>query len=475
MLEYFLKKIEAIGYNCKKLESGGILIGFDCCPQWRIILQETDNDKIFPIFYYRQKRQEEVTDLHEIIPTLFSSITKSSGISSFRFLGEHNEFSGIEDELYGMYWFPAQPLNERIRKNNKKDFDNLYDIFMNLYLFHMYQGDILGVDDSAPEKFSFKSKELDEWVKKARKFIGYSESYIANVRYNPNWFFFSSYSSALSLINSPHICQKLKMFDSKKNTSLVLDGVTAKIEINNDIRTSISFKETSFAKNFFLTLGDHSEVIVITQENRLIFVSDVHFLIRYFDCGIESVSKEKELILLRQQKEISVLFGDRKFIWNIINGKSSAEFEDLTLELLEREPWVFSVKKVAPTNQGDNGRDLICEYDMLHHEKRINKNEESVKIGHMIVQCKTTLIDSKVKSIGKSSIDLADTLLHYRPDGYMLVVNTQITRDLTEMLETQKLRTEQNLINWWNSFDIEDRLRKNPDILSRYRNIVDYE
>lgn len=197
-------------------------------------------------------------------------------------------------------------------------------------------------------------------------------------------------------------------------------------------------------------------------------------VIKYTNCGLESVAEEKELIRLRQQKEISLLFGDQKFEWNIIDRQASGEFEDLILELLYREPWVFSVKKVAPTNQGDNGRDLICEYNMLHHENRVSKGAESIKLGKMIIQCKTNLKHSKTTSIGKSGVDMPSTLFDYRPDGYMLVVNTQTTRDLTEMLERQRDRKEQNAILWWNAFDVEDRLRKYPDILARYRHIVDY-
>lgn len=150
-------------------------------------------------------------------------------------------------------------------------------------------------------------------------------------------------------------------------------------------------------------------------------------------------------------------------------------FEDLVLELLNREPYIFSVKKVAPTNQSDNGRDLICEYNMRYNERQVEENESSTQVGKMIVQCKTNLNSSRRNSIGKSDVDIANTIFDYRPDGYMLVVNTQITRDLTEMLERQKDRKEQNIILWWNSFDLEERLRRNPDIFARYENIVGYK
>lgn len=473
MIEEFLERIEQIGYSVSRHNKNQVFIGLSCCPQWRIFLEDID-DKLFPIFYYRKQRIKEVTDLHAIIPSILTAITKSKGTSSFRFLGEKNDFSGVEDELYGMYWFPAQPLNERIRKNSEQDFECFFRILMDLYNFHMYQGNILGAVSYCAEDVYSNSPELDDWVNKIREFIGGDESYVANIRVNPKWLFFRSFSAGFSILKSAHISNLLKELTTKDETIDVINGVTSTIEIINDIRTTIPFKDEQFAKNLAVILGDTIDLKVISQENQLIFISEHHLIIKYSNCGLESIAEEKELIRLRQQKEISLLFGDKKFEWNIIDRQASGEFEDLILELLNREPWVFSVKKVAPTNQGDNGRDLICEYNMLHHENQVSKDIKSFKLGKMIIQCKTNLKNSNKLSIGKSDVDMPNTIFDYRPDGYMLVVNTQTTRDLTEMLERQRDRKEQNAILWWNSFDIEDRLRKYPDILARYRHIVDY-
>lgn len=475
MIKGFLKKIDALGFSTEELESGSIKIGLDCCPFWQVILENLDEDRMLPYFYIRQRRVEEVTDLHDIIPTVLTTISKCKGHSSFRFLGEHNEFSGIDDELYGMYWFPAQPLNERIRKNSQADLKCLYDILFDLYIFHMYQGDILGANDSDPDDFSSESPELDLWIESIVNAVGEDESYVANLRKNPDWFYFRSFSAGFSIFRSSHIARTLNGFVLKNEGGIKsIEGVESSIEIHNDIQNSISRKEKAFAKAILESIGDCSEFRVIPQENQLVFISDSHVLMKYTNSGMESVNSEKELIRARQQHEIELLFGSQKFVWNISDRSKSAEFEDLVLELLNREAWIFSVKKVAPTNQGDNGRDLICEYNMLYNEHQISKDENSIKIGKMIVQCKTNLSTSKKSSVGKADVDVADTIFDYRPEGYMLVVNTQITRDLTEMLERQKDRKEQNSIVWWNSFDVEERLRKNPDILSRYKNLVSY-
>ncbi|WP_320738812.1 hypothetical protein [Enterobacter roggenkampii] len=474
MLENFLERIKSMGYNVSIKENGNIFIRLDCCPQWLFVLQNYYPDKYFPYFYYRMRRVEEVTDLHEVIPSVLAAITKSFGNSSFRFLQEENGFSGVEDELYAMYWFPGQPLNEQIRKNKEQDFDCLFAILMDLYMFHKYQGDILGVCAIDYQDYSFDSPKLNVWVNKIRSFIGDNESYVANKRINPNWFYFRSITSGVSVTYSPHIAQRLKTLASATNEVTFVDGVGARIEIVKDIQTTISYEREKFVKQLLKSLDDNSDLKVITQENQLVFISDCHLVFTYGDYGVGSVYFEKQQILHRQQREISILFGDLNFKWNIKDRHSSAEFEDLILELLDREPWVLTVKKVAPTNQGDNGRDLICEYNMRYNELGMTEGENSFKVGKMIIQCKTNLKDSKKNSIGKSDVDIANTIFDYRPDGYMLIVNTQITRDLTEMLERQKDRKEQDRILWWNAYDVEDRLRKHPDIHARYRHIVDY-
>lgn len=475
MINAFISRLENLGFKTIILDDGSIKIYLECCSSWLIVLSQMDDERFFPCFYLRQRRVEEVTDLHDILPAVLTTISKCQGNGTFRFLGQHNEFSGIEDELYGMYWFPAQPLGERLRINSQEDIERLFSILFDLYMFHVYQGDLLGVDCDKEDDFSFDSPELQEWVHCIVQCLNEDASYVANLRKNPDWFYLRSFSSEFSICKSKHLAQLLKNFVGEDEQDIKkLVGVEAYIEICNDIRNTISYKDIAFANSILKSVDDHSQFKVVPQENLLVFISDEHILLKYSNCGLESIALEKELIRSRQQKEIELLFGAQKFIWDIADRNDSAEFEDLVLELLNREPWVFSVKKIAPTNQGDNGRDLICEYNMLHNEYQISKDDSSLKIGKMIVQCKTNLTLSKKSSVGKSDVDIANTIFDYRPDGYMLVVNTQITRDLTEMLERQKERGEQNEILWWNSFDVEDRLRKHPDILARYNNLVSY-
>ena len=138
MLPDFLAKVRDIGFEAAVSdETGDVNIYFRCCSWWRISLYLMDDGSYFPLIYFRQKRIEEVTDIHEVIPTVFAGMAKSEGCCSFRFLGEHNDFSGIDDELYGMYIFPAQPFGERIRPAHEQDLDGLLSILSLLFFYHL--------------------------------------------------------------------------------------------------------------------------------------------------------------------------------------------------------------------------------------------------------------------------------------------------------------------------------------------------
>jgi hypothetical protein len=66
---------------------------------------------------------------------------------------------------------------------------------------------------------------------------------------------------------------------------------------------------------------------------------------------------------------------------------------------------------------------------------------------------------------------IRDTIEHYNADGYLLVVSSDLTTELTEYLE--KLRNGGKYwVEWWTRTEIEHKLRMNLDIVSRFPKIV---
>lgn len=120
------------------------------------------------------------------------------------------------------------------------------------------------------------------------------------------------------------------------------------------------------------------------------------------------------------------------------------------------------------TNEPDGGRDLIAEWDTPPvPDHPLFEGQSPVVTRRIIVQCKASKY-----SVGKSKVrDIYDTLKRYNATGYCLVVSSHVTRNLAEHLE--KLRYDKGYwSDWWTRNEIENRLQKNRDLLTKYKSIV---
>lgn len=474
MLKELKRSLEPIGYQVKEKDDLSLVIFHGCMP-WtiRVIKEE---ETYYPIFYFRTNfGLGERTDLHEIIPMVAVLFFRAVGKFSFRFLGEHNDWSGIEDELYGTYIFPSQPLSECIRPSSRDDLEEFIGLLIGLVIVQNNLTDFLDVTEGE-ESYGWEGSELNSWVHKIKKIIGEDIGCTFNERGNPTWYYFRSFESGISVVKSKTLPRTIRgLYKQNKEKHKIIDGISGRLYLTNEIKNCLDNDRYSLAHKIISGFEGASELLVIPNENISFVLGNEHVVAITNDGGISAFLDQKEKVKTRNAQENQILFADKRMKWTIKTWKESALFEDLILELLTREPYILSAKKVAPTNQGDNGRDIICDYNAAYKQLRVGKEQPSLEVGQLIVQCKTNLENSKKKSIGKSDVDIADTIHDYKPDAYLLVVSSQATRDLTEYLEKIRERDELHWIDWWNSFDVEERLRLNPDIMSRYKNLISYE
>ena len=243
---------------------------------------------------------------------------------------------------------------------------------------------------------------------------------------------------------------------------LSFQGVNRDIISYRDRSYTIDKEKLEYAKSILKHYKEEKfKVIPITNK---FFVISSHNIISIFDkCGFDSVVEEKELIRERRKLENKILFGEYIFEWNTkIDG---GRFEDLIREILSKEKYISRVRKAGPTNQPDNGLDLIIEY-IDFDNKKYNDNESPFEIKKIIGQCK-----AYKGTVGKSDVrDIRDTLDYYDADGYWLFVSSQISIHLSEYL--QKLRDKNDfLIDWWNRAEIEESLKNYPEIIDKYKDI----
>jgi hypothetical protein len=86
-----------------------------------------------------------------------------------------------------------------------------------------------------------------------------------------------------------------------------------------------------------------------------------------------------------------------------------------------------------------------------------------MQVRRFIIQCK-----ARGKNIGPKDVpDILDSLYHYHADGYLLAASRQVTSSLVDRLDDMRRRRDFDT-DWWTRKEIEDRLKRNPDISSNY-------
>lgn len=468
MKKKHFKSIENLGYKIESKEGNGFFIRHDSM-LFTIILDKKEDDFYDIGFTYKHYSIDEVTDSNEIYTFLFILIIRALNIASFRIMLILNDIV-CDDEIDFIFFSPAQPLAEKIRANIDDDFDVLVEILNYLVLFHVHRGDFTGYIEGKQSQYLYDSNNLDKWTAQILPFLNDDYSFITREKINPDWLYFRSTEAGLSIYKCGPIVQTIKLFHSKiANVTKIIDGPTATLFDSGNIKNVVSFDNARLAKSLLLKLDGTHDVLILPQENFTSFIGTNNIITIQNDGTLNNYLNQSDQIFERQKNEIKFLGTSKKIIWNIKNRNDSAIFEDLVQELLYREPNIKSVHKLGPAFQPDGGRDLLVEYT----EPKDTSNEKAhPKFKTMIVQCKTKLKNTKSQSIGMNAVTHAPHLLTiHKPDAYRLIVNTQITVGLTDYLIALK-DDGKATIDYWQSFQLGERLRLNPDILDRYSSIV---
>lgn len=181
-------------------------------------------------------------------------------------------------------------------------------------------------------------------------------------------------------------------------------------------------------------------------------------------CGLRAFSKEKQRLWERHRKE-AVLFAPEAFEW--IEPTNPTRFESLIYDLISREPGVLHVRAAGDTRDRDGGRDLIVEWRRPSTPGSIGSDEHiPMQMRRFIVQCK-----ARSRNIGaRDAPDIMEALYHYHADGYLLAVSRQVTSSLIDRLDDMRRRRDFDT-DWWTRKEIEDRLKRNPDISASYSDL----
>lgn len=210
-----------------------------------------------------------------------------------------------------------------------------------------------------------------------------------------------------------------------------------------------------------------SEPLIVPLDSHVVAIGERSLSAVAAPSGPDAFAHEQQLVTQRREAEAKVFLPDARATWasQIDPGRLQA----LAGELLSEEPGVTWVREVGGVNEPDAGRDLIADWYVGPDRSRrpVAGADDSVRsLRRILVQVK-----ARARGVGRDDArDLYDTLRQHQCDGLLLVAYPRITAPLFDKLNG--MHGPETWIDWWESAEIERRLRERPDIAARFGDLV---
>jgi hypothetical protein len=311
------------------------------------------------------------SDAHVIISLMFSSFLRSNGhaLSCSLFDIPHPV---VPDEIWGRYIVPVQdPTASGIvtwdqRKEIVSDIIKLMATWNQLF-WHFA---------SCPCHDCCKENRVENWrdynlpqeiSDSVNKIFGTPSRTNSGGKPRPEWSYLYDIDHEVTIIKSEELSLYLNYIAVNNGRSLEkIDGVNGKVIIDKGLYNFLSTESVNELRTLFKNLFSTSESIkfqTIPMENMIVSVARPYIVAIGRLSGLYEFKAEKEIVRQRHNQESALLFPIPQFEWE--TEICPDQFEGLIKTLLEREYNVKSVRRASPINQGDKGRDLIIEWNII--------------------------------------------------------------------------------------------------------------
>lgn len=437
-------------------------------------LVDAGEDLVFPHAWVRTSSAEwdgcgGRTDLQETFGLLWAILLRTRGVASAAFA----DWGGFGDptEIYSRNLLFFQPFNRfypqsdpamsvRLAANTAAIAHDLTDALW------------LAPFDEVPPEWD---EDGVKWRDVARLAIGNTGPDAFSVeRLNPNWRYYSSPEEGVCVLElMPMSMAKLRFaardFAPKTfrvGNSLVMSADGMHHAISMPVLRRAERILQAVEGKLFLTFDpatgrwDDPAIMVIPLENCLVLIG-LDFLV-----AVQTLCGYRPYLQARRRWEqknraAADIFGLSGVIeW--CDKICSERFADMVHALLKVEPGVSRVRAAGPHNERDQGRDLLVERATV----TIAGDKARPATERVVVQVKT-----RQKTVGKKEvIDIRDTIAFHNSRAYLLVAYPQISNDLMRHLEV--LEQHGVSVDWWTRSELEDRLRRHPQIASQFPDLL---
>lgn len=475
--EDFINQLESL---CKELEldfgkrSDKIGIDFSGWTGVRLII-DIKNDKLDFYIWVRTNSWyyiDERTDIHDSVSILLSAwlIKAKKFTISFHDIG-HPVIPELDDfEIYARYLVPTQQIGEylTISEESIKEYRKL---IVDIYAFHVIFWGIFGgcpcneCKTKLGIKYDYKNSINGKLQNSINIALGKVENSNLKDRKLPTWQYYRDFDKGISIINSQSIANFLKGLKELDEESKEIESINGILVVNSKLHHFIPIRTEKEINRIFKILEPKIKDTDITYnvfENKVIGIGKKNTLIFDEASGNIDFKRERDLLKIRHDKEFNMLFQPSQIDWK--SKLDDSAFEDLIAELFKRESNVLRVRKVSHTRERDGGRDLLVEMKVIpQNNQKIPENVNPYEVISVIVQCKAFQNGVKKTDI----LDIRDTIEHYECQGYFVAVSSYLKSSLTDHLDSLRKKGK-FWIDWWTKQEIEERIKRNEDLLHLY-------
>ncbi len=415
--------------------------------------------------------QGDRSDAHVILSLVFSSFLRihNRAVSCSLFDIGHPV---IENEIWGRYIVPIQdPRTSGISTwdHLKVTVSEIIEL-MALWREAFWHFASCPCDECCKVNGIDNNREYEipqEIIDSVEKTFGSSSRINIGKRVRPNWSYLYDIENEVTIIKSDELSSYFKAIErGRARGSEEVDGINGKLIVDGDLLNFLSTKSTKEFKKLLQALHATSKSVnftVIPLENMIVTVVSPYIIALGRLSGLHEFKAEREVVRQRHNRESEILFPVPQFEWE--SEINPDQFEALIKILLEREHSVKSVRRASPVNEGDKGRDLIIEWNVID-SNILSETIPPFRLIKVVGQCKASH-----KTIGKNKVlDIRDTVETHGASGFFLAVSSQISASMTEKLEA--LRANGMWTQWWNRDDIEMRVSKNQDLLPLFPKVL---
>jgi hypothetical protein len=421
----------------------------------------------------------ERSDYHILISIIWAAVLRMSCLASVRLIDIPHP--AIPNEIHSRLVLFAQPTAS-YTPSQVPDFKIFVAFFAafsaSCQLFYGLYDDCAG----DPNKEQWIGDDTSGWASRVSKALRYhlnSGVLHSSGRDFPKWSYYHrldkgivAFSFSGKLLND---LQTLGAWDASADTKVV-EGQDSYLMLSGDLRNAVPKKTfrtmISIGRAFDLSISELSglncgtSAMIIPIESHLILVTRSGLASIQSECGYRTFNEARAKLHERHKAEVSVLFNDVSFEWR--QPIADDRFEDLIFDLLNRESGVDWARKVGATRAADSGRDILAAWALGPAPWQKKVDEERVIVRRrVIVQCKTSCTSINLSKLP----DVPQVLDLHDATGFLFVAFPRITPQVVDYMT--RVPTRRGFwADWWTQNEIEDRLRKNPDVVRRYSDIV---